>query len=281
MEAVTSRNIPLPMQREIRRRCGFGCVICGLPLYEYEHMMEWATVQRHEADEITLLCTMHHTEKTKGLLPKDVVAKANKNPFNLQKGVSKPYDLHFSGRQAEIEIGGNSFKFERSDADARMAAIVIDDLALMEFKLQDEHLLLSLIAFNSQNAVILEITDNALTYQANNWDIQFTGTTITIREGLGDILYEIKFSPPQKIAITRGLIHCNGATLEVTQESLKIGNQYEVSGNYSEQAQFGIVVGKYVPSGGCLLTIGEIRRDVHPPIAEDIRGRHSPEPYPI
>lgn len=41
-EQPNSRNIPLPIQREVRQRCGFGCVICGMPLYEYEHMEEWA-----------------------------------------------------------------------------------------------------------------------------------------------------------------------------------------------------------------------------------------------
>src|SRR5207248_2332597 len=32
------------MKREIRQRCGFGCVLCGRPLYTYEHMEGWARV---------------------------------------------------------------------------------------------------------------------------------------------------------------------------------------------------------------------------------------------
>lgn len=96
VEQCNSRNIPLPIQREVRQRCGFGCVICGLPLYEYEHMEEWAIVKRHVADEITLLCDQHHREKTGGLLPVEVVRAANKSPFNLKEGNSKPYNLHFA-----------------------------------------------------------------------------------------------------------------------------------------------------------------------------------------
>lgn len=72
-------------------------------------MAEWAEVKRHVAEEITLLCDQHHREKTGGLLPKEVVAEANANPFNLRAGVSKPYNLHFSGKEACVEIGGNSF----------------------------------------------------------------------------------------------------------------------------------------------------------------------------
>ena len=63
--------IPSGIQREVRQRCGFGCVICGMPLYEYEHMKEWAIVREHVADDITLLCDQHHREKTSGLLPKN------------------------------------------------------------------------------------------------------------------------------------------------------------------------------------------------------------------
>ena len=76
--------IPQELKREIRQRCGFGCVICGMPLYEYEHMLEWAEVQRHVAGEITLLCRQHHGEKTNGLLPKEVVVASNQNPYNKQ-----------------------------------------------------------------------------------------------------------------------------------------------------------------------------------------------------
>ncbi len=38
-------KIPLPIQREVRQRCGFGCVICGLPLYDYDHIIGWAETE--------------------------------------------------------------------------------------------------------------------------------------------------------------------------------------------------------------------------------------------
>ena len=68
-EQPTSRNIPLPIQREVRQRCGFGCVVCGMPLYEYEHLLGWAQVERHVATEITLLCDQHHREDLRSTAP--------------------------------------------------------------------------------------------------------------------------------------------------------------------------------------------------------------------
>src|SRR4051794_27586019 len=102
-------DIPAPVRRQVRQRCGFGCVICGLPLYEYEHMYEWVHTHSHAADELTLLCDRHHAEKTKGLLPKAVVMNANAAPVNIRNGVSEPYGLHFSGSECEVNIGGNRF----------------------------------------------------------------------------------------------------------------------------------------------------------------------------
>jgi hypothetical protein len=85
-----NREIPLPMKREIRQRCGFGCVLCGMPLYEYEHMLGFAQVQRHVAEEITLLCDQHHRERTSGLLPIEEVIKANGTPSTLEQARPSP-----------------------------------------------------------------------------------------------------------------------------------------------------------------------------------------------
>jgi len=48
------------MQREVRQRCGFGFVICGIPIYHYDHIIDHAEVHEHTADKLTLLCPTHH-----------------------------------------------------------------------------------------------------------------------------------------------------------------------------------------------------------------------------
>jgi hypothetical protein len=102
--------LPQPFMREVRQRCGFGCVICGFPIFEYDHLLGWANVKRHVASEITLLCDNHHRAKTAGFLPNERVIEANRNPRNLQSGVTKPYELYYSGNT--YHIGIDSFAFE-------------------------------------------------------------------------------------------------------------------------------------------------------------------------
>lgn len=257
----TSRNIPLPIQREVRQRCGFGCVICGIPLYEYEHMSEWAQVHRHVADEITLLCDQHHREKTGGLLPKEIVQKENANPFNLREGVSKPYNLHFSGNQAEIVIGGNSFTCENQGYGTVMVPISIDGVALIGFILGDEHLLLNIVAFDEFNAPVLHIKNNQLYYSTSPWDIQLVGTTLTVREAHRKILLELEFSPPNKVTVTRGRFLRNGIEVLVRPKNILItNNAHYISGCHAHNCHGGLILGYHEQPMSGFMEINSIPR---------------------
>ncbi len=241
-----SRNIPLPIQREVRQRCGFGCVICGTPLYEYEHMQGWAQAQRHVAQEITLLCDQHHREKTGGLLPVDVVHQANLNPHNRREGVSKPYALHFSGQEAEVVIGGNSFTCEDQGYGTVMVPISIDGVALVGFILGDGHLLLNLAVFDEFNARLLHIKNNQLLYSTVPWDIQLVGTVLTIREAKRRILLEVQFDPPNRVSINRGRFLYNGVEILVRPDNILVTNSATyISGCRAHNCTGGLIIGHH------------------------------------
>jgi hypothetical protein len=239
-----SRNIPLPIQREVRQRCGFGCVICGLPLYEYEHMEEWAKVKRHEADEITLLCDQHHREKTAGLLPKEDVFEANANPYNLKEGISKPYNLHFSGKNAEVEIGSNIFTCEDRGYGTQMVPLMIDNTPIIGIILADGHFLLNIVIFDELNNLILQIKNNQLFYSINPWDVQLVGTKLTIREAHSKILIEFEFKPPNKIKIDRGRFLYNGVEIIVRPKNILLTNNSSfISGCSAHNCHGGLIIG--------------------------------------
>src|SRR4051812_2586433 len=125
-ESLVSKTrppIPPPIQREVRQRCGFGCVMCGSPLYEYHHMD--GNPGNSMPANITLLCGLHHTEATKLLLPAEQIARANVLPVNVQRGVSSPYGLHFNGEGFSCTIGGNRFSSRLRDNEQATCAIVV------------------------------------------------------------------------------------------------------------------------------------------------------------
>jgi hypothetical protein len=224
MRDTVSRNIPLPIKRKVRQRCGFGCVICGLPLYEYEHLLGFAKVKRHVDQEITLLCDQHHREKTSGLLPVDVVIEANKSPYNHRKGTSKPYDLHFFGESSEVILGNNMFSSKNQKRITNMVPVSIDNLPLIRFTLEDEHLLLTANIFDEFNKQILQIHENQLIYSTSPWDIEFVGRNLTIREAQSNILIDFTFEVPNRIHINKGRLLYNGVEILISPDHLMITN---------------------------------------------------------
>jgi hypothetical protein len=224
-------------------------------------MEGWAIVKRHVADEITLLCDQHHREKTGGLLPGAVVREANISPYNLGKGSSKPYALHFAGKHAEVVIGSNSFTCEDQGYGTVMIPLSIDGVAMIGLVLGDEHLLLNVVAFDSNNIPILHIKNNQLYYSTSPWDIQLIGTTLTIREAHGQILLEIEFSPPTKITVTRGRFLRNGVEVLIRPQNLLITNNASyISGNRAHNCYGGLVLGHHDKHIPCVMAIPNIPR---------------------
>jgi hypothetical protein len=260
----SSRNIPAPIQREIRQRCGFGCVVCGLPLYEYDHLLGWAKVQRHVADEITILCDQHHRERGSGLLPTATVEAANREPHNLRNGVSKPYDLHFTGPQCEVVLGGNSFTAQDQGAGTELLAVIVDGRPLLGFALEDGHILLHVTIFDEFNHPVLVIAANQLVYSVSPWDVRLVGRNLVIREGERKILIDIMFEPPARIVINRGRFLHNGVEILIRPDRLVIANNgAQFSGQHVHNWPAGLVIGPQHPGAAALIHMTHVPRYRH------------------
>lgn len=263
-EKPTERNIPLPIQRAVRQRCGFGCVLCGLPLYEYDHLLGWAAVKRHVADEITLLCDQHHREKTGGLLPDLQLAEANASPFNLRAGVSRPYDLHFDGNACEIEIGGNRFGMAATNDDVVLIPISIDGTPVLGFILQDGHLLLNLVLFDEFNRLVLHIKNNQLLFAMSPWDIQLVGRNLVIREAARKILVDMVFDVPNAIRIRRGRFLRNGVEIVIWPDRVVVANTgLRFAGNSVTNCPVGFAIGPHDQPFPALFSLPEVPRYLH------------------
>ncbi|SIO96707.1 HNH endonuclease [Vibrio spartinae] len=82
-----SRYIPTDIRKKIRRDAGFGCVVCGCVLIEYEHIEpEFKDASEHNPDNMTILCPICHDRVTKKIISKRDVWAAKRNPKGLQQG---------------------------------------------------------------------------------------------------------------------------------------------------------------------------------------------------
>lgn len=194
--------IPEGMKREIRQRCGFGCVICGFPIYEYDHMDGYHNTG-HITDRITLLCPMHHAEKTKGLRTTSDVKRWNSLPYNVARGVSSPYGLQFSGDTFNVAIGSCLFEAAR----ARLVPLAVKDKELISVRFEEGNLFLNAAIPDQSGDICLIIQDNELKYSTGLWDVEFVGKTLTLRSASGAILLEASFIPPSSMHIRRMNVH--------------------------------------------------------------------------
>lgn len=92
------RSIPETTKKQVRKECGYGCVIDGNMIVQYDHFdPEFVYLKgRHEAKGIALLCANCHVRK-RGLNPtltNEMVARYRANPYALQKKKAS-YPLFF------------------------------------------------------------------------------------------------------------------------------------------------------------------------------------------
>jgi hypothetical protein len=254
-------ELPLPLMREVRQRCGFGCVVCGKPIYEYDHLLGWANIQVHVADEITLLCIEHHGEKTRGFLTNKAVMAANEDPYNLRAGVTKPYDLRFEGKEFRVELGSTVVSGEDQGYGTICEVIRIDGYPVLAVILGDGHFLLTLTVFDDCNRIILQIVNNELVINLLAWDIEVVGTRLILRTGLGKILFDIRFALPNTIVIERGRFLRNGVELLVAPKwAAVLNNRVVFRSCRIHNCGSGLVLGEDLAPPGGAVRISGIRR---------------------
>ena len=182
-------TIPEPIKRAVRQRCGFGCVVCGAALCDYEHFdPEFKDCTEHRAEGITLLCPTHHRSKG-GTLSVSEIFDANENPYLRRVPVQAYPDLFFSPPY-EIYLGTNSFTLVEN-------VITVQDRRMIwitqgEFYGQQRPLLNAV--FRKPNGEpMVSIEENILKHSSKNWDVVSTRNSVQVRGAKGKFDFEAKF----------------------------------------------------------------------------------------
>lgn len=193
-----SRNIPAEIKRQVRKACGFGCVICGLGIIDYEHIdPPFSEANKHSVDGITLLCPRCHAKATRGFLSKE----------KIKKSIKEPYCLIFGCTRESFDLGKNHPKIVFCGVTLTncQVPIMIMGMPLFEIKEAEEiggPFRLSAFFTNSIGELSLIIIDNEWkAYSLSNWDIEVGGGIITIRDNKGHISLRLVTIPPDKIII--------------------------------------------------------------------------------
>ncbi|UVC13126.1 HNH endonuclease signature motif containing protein [Mesorhizobium onobrychidis] len=218
-----------PDKRKVRQDCRFGYVICGLPIYHYDHIQNFADVQEHVAENIALLCPTHHQDKTSKRLPAGVVKSARANPANGRSDVTSSHRWFFDSANALIEVGPSQYSADLREGDS-FAAINIDGEDLVGFSREDDAILLNMslrTAPNSKRVVHVHRGE------------------ISISTGIDDATME---GPRVSISPGRNL---KPVVIMKTDNGLRI-EKGEFFGGHFSGCKIGIVIGRPVPTSKTL-----------------------------
>ena len=181
----SNRDIPEPIKRQLRQEAGFGCCICGNPVFQYHHIQQFAHVNLHDPAEMMVLCPNHHHEATVGGLTEDEQRSRKANPTNIANGYVDGI-LRITEPGVAVHVGTNDlvgpgFKF------------VVDGAPVLALD-RDEagRLQLSLDLYDSSDSLLLTIHRNEwLAGDPMPWDIEFSHRRIQLRRKHGEVTLSI------------------------------------------------------------------------------------------
>lgn len=204
-----SRDIPEPVRREVRKRSGFGCVICGSAIIEYHHFNpSFAEARTHSPEGITALCPLCHTKVTSGRISSTALFEAISHPTTNKVGYSSD-NLEVGGFPSVL-LGGLTFK-------GTPIIIEVGGRTLLGFcppESSGAAFGLNALFYDMAGKLIAEIFQNEWRASVHNWDVDTIGLRTTIRSGYRDIALIFRIEPPSTIVIERIHMYYRGLRLE-------------------------------------------------------------------
>jgi hypothetical protein len=192
----TRRHIPAEVQRKVRQECYFGCVVCGVLPYHYDHFdVAFKDAEAHDPSKIALLCPNHHQEKTSKRLSDELIAQRRIHPWN--KDAPRRWHPVLAPGPFKLRFGGTVL-YDNGEG------VLINGKKLIDVqppKNDDESWSLTGDLRNATGKQSLVIRDSEVLVHTGMWDVEMTGQTLTVRSGPGMLTARLILDGPQNMVI--------------------------------------------------------------------------------
>jgi hypothetical protein len=192
-----SRDIPAAIKRQVRKACGFGCVVCGGSIIDYEHVdPPYVEAREHDPEKITLLCPQCHAKVTRGFLSKQTVKEAMRDPLCKKRGYASEF-LDIGRVHPKVVFAGVTLTNCQVPIEVRGIPL----FAVKEAEEAGGPFRLSASFCNSRGESSLQIIDNEWRAFGTNWDVNVVGGAITIRDNPRHTSLRLVAAPPDGVVI--------------------------------------------------------------------------------
>jgi len=213
-----SREIPADVKRLVRQRCGFGCIICGLGIVQYEHVdPEFKDARVHGPEAIALLCPQCHAKVTTRIWSKGRVKLAMRSPKCRQVGYTREF-FDFVEEFPALQFGG--VLLSNCPTPIQVGGHPLFSIRPPESP--DGPFLFSGLFTDSKGDVSLIIEDNEWKALSTAWDVEVKGPTITIREGHRVVHLVLRVDPPRKLIVEKLNMSLGGIRFDANGNFLRI-----------------------------------------------------------
>lgn len=205
---LSRASLTAEVKRRIRQKSGFGCVMCGIAIGDYEHVdPEFSEAKEHDPERMTFLCSRHHTATTRKRLDKETIRQHMADPFALRKGFSFE-ELYIGTERPSVVLGDILIENARVIIKHNNEPIFwIDEPeeAGGPFRVNAE-------LRNKYGEVVLSIKDNEWQVRTDNWDVENIGPRTIIRNGKRDIALILLSEPPNRVIVEKMNMRVDGFT---------------------------------------------------------------------
>lgn len=231
LDPKPSRTIPEGVKREVRQRCFFGCIVCGMPIFEYDHVTPFAEVMAHEPDNLVLLCPNHHRDKTAGRLPIDRLEFYKANPHNSNREFSSIYRAEPT-KGMLVNVSQNII-LNPIFMDGYVSLFQVNGIDAVALYRNDGWISLSFTATDDKGNIILKVDKGEMVINTNCWDFRYEGNNILVHTGFGQKVLEAFWSEKKFVLKKMTFIDCrDGSGLRASPECLDFIEKGRTAGQF-------------------------------------------------
>lgn len=215
-----SRKIPTDIQREIRQRSKFGCVICRGAVTEYEHINpEFKDAKEHDPARMCCLCDACHGKVTRRIYSKEYVAQKYTEIQHCPnvKPAQDFFDFHTG--EAALLFGG----LKGLSAPTYVFSVYGQPVFQVLSRPKANEGAIYARFTDKEGQDVLRIDGNQWLAFTDAWDVQVKGPRITVRTHDELVALRLRVEPPGGIAIEHLDMRYGPAHLMATEYAILIG----------------------------------------------------------
>jgi trigger factor len=213
--SLNGRNIPLPIQKQLRQEANFGCVLCGCPLMEYAHIISYRDIQAYLPENIIALCPNHYTDFDRGEFSESYLRDAKKNPHNK---IQEKDAFFIDSQDMAVNVGKSKFI-----NTSRILAV--NDFDIISINRENErYILLDINFFDKLNNLIAVVYENSWRAEKRAsavWEIGYKPHHLMIRNTPSNLFFEAKIEN-EELFITANMYY-SAIPLSITNDGIWLG----------------------------------------------------------